>query len=178
MSIKSISDILTSYDDSEEIYSTEQKYKDKRRSKGRYSRDKSTFDFLYLVKNWEQIVGKMLSENTIPLRIRGSSLIIMTRHSIFSQELGLISQVIIDKIEKMYPMFKGKVKNIKFSHGKYTADEFNSTKDKIKNYKKEKKAHKFDPRAQQKRIKARQMFEDVEDDEMREILESLFVLKD
>lgn len=177
MSIKSISEILSAFDDKEEVYVTDNIEKRQRQNQGLYSRNKSTFDFLYLVKNWENIVGKMLSENTIPLRIRNSSLIIMTKHSIFSQELSLISPIIIKKIEEIYPMFKGQIKNIKFSHGSYSTEEFNNQKEKFVTPT-QKRMHKFDPRLQQKKIQAKELFKDVEDLEMKELLESLFILKD
>jgi hypothetical protein len=177
MSIRSLGDILTSSDDKEELYSTEQNKKNRRKKKGLYSRSDSTFDFLYLVKNWDKIVGKMLSENTIPLKVRNSSLIVMTKHSIFSQELSFMSQQIIDKIENLYPKFKGHIKSIKFSHGKFSSEEFNTVKKKISPTSKP-TSHKFDPKTQQKRLKAKEMFNDVEDEEIRELLETLYVLKD
>jgi hypothetical protein len=177
MSIRSLSDILTSSDDKEEIYSSEQYRRNKRKNKGLYTRSDSTFDFLYLVKNWDKIVGKMLSENTIPLKVRNSSLIVMTKHSIFSQELSFMSQQIIDNIERLYPKFKGHIKSIKFSHGKFSSDEFNTVKKKIDAPIKPKN-HKFDPKAQQKQLKAKEMFNDVEDEEIQAILERLYVLKD
>lgn len=177
MTIRSLSDILTSSDDKEEIYSAEQKSKNRRKNKGLYSRSDSTFDFLYLVKNWDKIVGKMLSENTIPLKVRNSSLIVMTKHSIFSQELSFMSQKIIDNIENLYPKFKGHIKSIKFSHGKFSSEEFNSVKKKVVTPKKN-TTHKFDPKLQQKKLKAKEMFNDVEDDEIKALLETLYVLKD
>lgn len=177
MSIRSLSDILTSSDDKEEIYSSEQYWRNKRKNKGLYSRSDSTFDFLYLVKNWDKIVGKMLSENTIPLKVRNSSLIVMTKHSIFSQELSFMSQQIIDNIENLYPKFKGHIKSIKFSHGKFSSEQFNTVKKKIDAPSKP-KTHKFDPKAQQKKLKAKEMFSDVEDEEIQAILERLYVLKD
>lgn len=175
--MRSLSDILASGDDSEELYSTEQKKRKQRKNKGLYSRGESTFDFIYLVKNWEKIVGKMLSENTIPLKVRNSSLIIMTKHSIFSQELGFMSQQIITRIEELYPKFKGHIKNIKFSHGKFSTEEFNKTKEFVAP-KKKIKSHKFDPKLQQKKIQAKDMFKDVEDEEIRSLLETLYILKD
>lgn len=177
MTIRSLSDILTSSDDKEEIYSSEQYRRNKRKDKGLYSRSDSTFDFLYLVKNWDKIVGKMLSENTIPLKVRNTSLIVMTKHSIFSQELSFMSQQIIDNIENLYPKFRGHIKSIKFSHGKFSSDEFNTVKKKVDAPAKPKN-HKFDPQAQQKKLKAKEMFSDVEDEEIQAILERLYILKD
>ncbi len=177
MSMRSLSDILASGDDTEELYSTEQKRRKQRKNKGLYSRGDSTFDFIYLVKNWEKIVGKMLSENTIPLKVKSSSLIIMTKHSIFSQELGFMSQQIISRIEELYPKFKGHIKNIKFSHGKFSTEEFNQTKQ-LARPKKEVKGHRFNPKLQQKKIEAKDMFKEVEDQEIRELLETLYILKD
>lgn len=177
MGIKTISDILSHMDEKTEVYKTDHEYYNKRKRRGIYSRNDGIFDFLFLVKNWEEIVGKMLSENTIPLRIKNNNLIIMTKHSIFSQELSLISPLIIQKIEENFPIFEGKIKNIKFSNGKYSADDFNTKKEKIKKTP-HKRLHRFDPNLQSKKLKAKEIFKDIDDEEMQEILERLFILKD
>lgn len=170
--LKSIAEILSSSKQDEEIYVSEKYRRKKRAQKGYYSRDEHLFDFIHLVNKWESIVGKMLADNTIPLKIRRSTLYILTKHSIFSSELSLMSQLIIAKIEKEFPYFSGKIKKISFSSGNYSSEEFNLikeethlTKEKVKP-----KPHPFDPKYRARVKEVEKMFSDVEDETIRKLL--------
>ena len=50
-----------------------------------------TFDFLELVKKWPDIIGPALSNVTSPLKIKGDSLIIMSKHASYSQNISFLS---------------------------------------------------------------------------------------
>jgi hypothetical protein len=170
--LKSISEILSSSSQEEEVYVSETYRRKKRAQKGFYSRDEHLFDFIHLVNKWDTIVGKMLADNTIPLKIRRSTLYILTKHSIFSSELSMMSQLIITKIEEQFPFFAGKIKKISFSSGNYSSEEFNLikeethlTKEKIKE-----KPHPFDPKYRARIQQVEKMFDDVEDDEIKKLL--------
>jgi hypothetical protein len=170
--IKSLAEILSSSNSDDELYISENYKRKKRAQKGYYSRKENLFDFIHLVNRWETIVGKMLADNTIPLKIKRSTLYILTKHSIFSQELSLMSQMIIQKIEESFPNFRGQIKKISFSSGNFSSDEFNKIK--VENHmepKKEKEApHPFDPKFRARKKQVEQMFDDVEDEEVKNLL--------
>ena len=113
---KSISEILSNKGNKEELYVSDQKKRKWRSNKGLYTKNKGTFDFIHLIKQWDQIVGKMMADNTIPLKIYKSSLIISAKHPIFAQELGFLAPMIIEKIHASFPELKSKVSKIKFSN--------------------------------------------------------------
>ena len=131
------------------------------------------FDFIHLVKKWDSIVGKMLADNTMPLKIKRSNLYILTKHSIFSTELSMMSPLIIQKIEQEFPYFKGQIKKISFSHGDFSAEEFKKLKEEapgvIKTLPK-KESHQFDPQFRARKQEVETMFSDVEDEEVRNLL--------
>ncbi|MCT4641681.1 MAG: DUF721 domain-containing protein [Bacteriovoracaceae bacterium] len=156
----------------ESAYENERNKHTRRQNKGIFSRHNGIFDFLYIIKNWESIVGKMLAENTIPLKIQQSSLIVLTKHSIFSQELGLMAPQILNKIETQYPKFKGQVKKIRFIHGKFSSNEFNEMKSNThrKAPSSIKEVHPFDPKYKAKMVKINKMFHDIEDDQIKQML--------
>lgn len=172
---KSLAEVLSSSNEKEEIYQSETLKRKYRANSGQYTKVPHMFDFIHLVKAWDEIVGKMLSENTIPLRIKNSQLYILTKHSIFSQELGFMAPLIIEKIDKLFPSFKGKIKKIRFSHGKFSAEEFNMMKSNTqKEVKSEKeKPHPFDPKFRMRKVQVQKMFEDIEDEEIKELLISI-----
>lgn len=177
--MRSLGEIFSQDDNSEELYSSDQRRRKSRANLGRFTRFAHTFDFIHLVKNWEKIVGTMLSQNTIPLKIKNNQLFILTKHAVFSQELSFMDQMIIKKIEEMFPAYKGKIKKVRFSTGNFSSDEFNQLQDKKKKQvnisKAQKGGHRFDPNFRNKKAKAEDFFSDIEDDEMRELLIQVYL---
>jgi len=172
---KSLAEVLSSSNEKEEIYQSETLKRKYRANNGKYTKIPHMFDFIHLVKGWEDIVGKMLSENTIPLRIKNQQLYILTKHSIFSQELGFMAPLIIEKIDKMFPSFNGKIKKIRFSHGKFSSEEFNMMKANTqkKEVQEKEKPHPFDPKYRMRKIQVEKMFEDIDDGEIKDLLISI-----
>lgn len=177
--MRSIGEILSQDDDSEELYSTDQRRRKGRAKLGRFTRNAHTFDFIHLVKNWEQIVGTMLSQNTIPLKIKNHNLFILTKHAVFSQELSFMDQMIIKKIEDLFPAFNGKIKKVRFSTGNFSSDEFNQFQSKKNTQagveKPQKQAHRFDPNYRKKKMHAEQIFSDIEDEEIKDLLIQVYL---
>lgn len=122
--LKSLFDIFGHDDTKKEIYLSDQKKRYWRSQKGVYSRTKGLFNFLQLIKSWEDIVGEMMAKNTIPLKIKNKTLYINTKHAIFSQELGFLAPEILQKIKKKFPELTDKVQYIKFSHSNLSARSF------------------------------------------------------
>ncbi|MEX0798359.1 MAG: DUF721 domain-containing protein [Bacteriovoracaceae bacterium] len=175
---KSLGDLLAQPDKGEEIYLSDQKKRYKRRQKGYFSKEGNAFDFIYLIRSWDKIVGKMMAQNTIPHKIMKSTLIVMTKHSVFAHELSFMGPQIIEKIEENIPDLRGRIAKIKFSHANYSWDEFQKA-----NFQKTnrpagaRKLHPFSPQYQLKLKRANELFEDIEDQEVKELLTALFMEK-
>lgn len=174
-SIKSLKDFLANdlERSQKEVYTTDQKKRYYRQKLGLYSRQNDCFDFIHLVQSWEDIVGGMLASNTIPLKIKNGQLIVLTKHAIFSQELGFMAPVILDKISQRFPNFKDQAKKIKF----VTSEKYFNTPIKQEPVKQNatKNAHAFSPTYQRKKIMAQKEFSEIEDDELKELLISLYL---
>lgn len=174
-SLKSLKDFLAtdSHGSQKEVYTTDQKRRYYRQKLGLYSRQNDCFDFIHLVQSWEDIVGGMLASNTIPLKVKNRQLIVLTKHAIFSQELGFMAPAILEKISQRFPNFKDQAKKIKF----VTSEKYFSTP--IKQGPAPKKAtanaHAFSPTFQRKKVMAQKEFSHIEDEELKELLISLYL---
>lgn len=69
-----------------------------------------------LARNWESLVGPVLSEHSMPKLFQSNALVIETNHSAYSQEILFQSQKIIDFIHK-HSHFKS-IKTIRCNIGK------------------------------------------------------------
>ena len=175
---KSLGDLLAQSSDDEEVYSSDQRKRQWRAKNGRFSRTQGCFDFIYLIRSWDKIVGDLMAKNTIPHKIMRSTLLVMTKHSIFAQELSFMGPQIIQKIEENIPELKGKITKIKFSHANYSWDEFKNAKfEKTRERKARPKLHPHSPQYKLKMKKAQETFHDIEDDEVKKLLTSLFMDK-
>lgn len=173
---KSIGELLAQPDTEEEVYTSEKRRRYARAQKGWYSRSGHTFDFIYLIRKWDQIVGKLLAQNTIPHKIIKNTLIIMTKHSVFASELSFMGPQIIQKIEEHVPELEGKIKKVKFSHANYSWEEFQNASFQKANKKPQvQKLHPFSPEFRIRKAKAQKLFSDIEDEEIKELLEKLFI---
>ena len=102
----------------------------------------------------------------------------MTKHSIFAQELSFMGPQIIQKIEENIPELKGKIQKIKFSHANFSWDEFkNSQFQKASKRPAKPKLHPHSPHYKLKMKRAQETFSDIEDEEVKELLTSLFMDK-
>ncbi len=64
-----------------------------------------------IFNHWEEIVGKEIAKNAKPERIKGKTLYLLTKSPIWANELNLLSQSIISKINQFAD--KELVKDIK-----------------------------------------------------------------
>jgi hypothetical protein len=170
--IRTLADILSRDDDEQEVYHTDQSLRNQRAKQGFFTAKAHSFDFLHLIKCWKDIVGPMLAQNTIPLKIKAGQLYVLTKHSVFAQELSFVDQVIIEKIKKDFPSFEKQIEKIRYITGNFSAEEFNRHPNKkaANDLSQKKQPHPFDPIYRQKLLKAQSFFADVEDSEMRELL--------
>lgn len=172
---KTLSDFLSGQVSQKEIYTSDQERNKKRKNRGYYSRSSDCFDFIFLINNWENIVGKMLGENSIPQKLQKGTLIVITKHPVFNQELNMMSQDILEKIKEKIPSLKNHVKRIKFSNANYSANDFINSSKKKESNKPTTNGHKFSPEFRAKKAKANSLFEDIEDPEVKELLTNLFL---
>ena len=176
--VKSLGEFFSSESKNEDnnLYPEDIKMKKRKFAKGTFSKSSDCFDFIRLLSSWPLIVGKLLSENTIPQKLVRGTLFIASRHQVFASELMHISQSIILKIEKDIPKLQGKIRRLKFIHSEKI---FIQQKRVIKQQNvPEKNFHRFDPKAILKEEHAKSMFKHIEDEELREILVALKVSSD
>ena len=131
-----------------------------------------TFDFLELVKKWPEIIGTGLSTVTSPLKIKGDSLIIMSKHGSYSQNISFLSEEIKQKIFVLFPQLKPVIKKLNFQ----TQESF-FNQIKVEEEKKAvvPKLHQQDPRYKLAKAEAERIFADVEDPELKTVLISIFI---
>jgi hypothetical protein len=132
-----------------------------------------TFDFLDLIKKWPQIVGTKLAATTSPLKIKGDSLFIITGHSSFSQELSFSSELIKTAVFKQFPQLKGIINRLAFQ----TQESFFTQRDQLSKAEAPltKRLHPQSPHYKILRAQANEVFGHITDDELREMLISLFI---
>lgn len=131
-----------------------------------------TFDFLELVKKWPEIIGEALSSVTSPLKIKGDSLIIMSKHASYSQNISFLSEEIKQKIFHLFPQLKPVIKKLNFQ----TQESYFNQKDDSEEQKKVvQKLHPQDPRVKLLKLEAERLFGDIEDEELRQLMTSIFI---
>lgn len=165
---------------SKSLNSDPEREKEKKRSKAKGIYAKDSFDFLHLVRNWGEIVGENLSKNTSPLKIHFKSLIILTKHSIYSNELNFISRALLQKIFDKYPSLIGKINKIQFQTGseyfkeKITNKEEQLLSDIEKNNQRS-LYHPMSPEYQRLKAEAEEYLGHIDDPELRESMIKLFI---
>lgn len=78
------------------------------------SQASSAFDFLDLIAQWPLIVGQQMANHSIPLKLINKNLTLLTDHPTYSQSLKLLETMLIEKIEKTFPVLKSKIHKIHF----------------------------------------------------------------
>ncbi|GAB4020599.1 MAG: hypothetical protein Fur0010_23270 [Bdellovibrio sp.] len=73
-----------------------------------------SFDFIDLIARWSEIVGNHMADHSIPLKLTNKNLTLLTDHPTYSQSLKLLEQMLIEKIEKIFPELFGKIQKIQF----------------------------------------------------------------
>lgn len=132
-----------------------------------------TFDFLDLVQKWPEIIGPAMSKVTSPLKIKGDSLIIMSKHASYSQNISFLSEEIKQKIFVLFPELKPVIKKLNFQTQE---SYFNEQKVQAEAVKTEpKKFHPQDPKYKMLKLEADRLFADVADPELKNILISIFI---
>lgn len=135
-------------------------------------------DFVQLINTWENVVGTKLSEHTAPLKIKHRTLIVLTDHPAYSQELSFLGPQIIKKIITLLPEMKKLITNISFQ---LNQQHFKTRKKQIELINEKRSTaqaityHQFDPKVIALKKRADEMFQDIEDLEVKEHLISIFL---
>jgi hypothetical protein len=132
-----------------------------------------TFDFLNLIEKWPSIVGPKLALVTCPLKIKFDSLFIITKHSIFSQELSFLSEEIKKEIFKIFPHLNKVITKLVFQ----TQESFFQQKEESLLSKKElvNKLHPQSPLYRIRKNQAEKIFNEIDDNEIKKLLTSIFI---
>ncbi len=173
---KSLSDLLAKDPEQKEVYLSESKRREARKQRGFYTKTPSTFDFIFLIKCWGEIVGELMGKNSLPLRIKFDTLYIATKHAVFSQEMGFLSQDIIKKIEERFQSLDGKIKKIKFTNNEFLFEQKKAQAPKTKqDIKKSPSLHPYSPEYKRRNFLAEELFKDIEDEEVKKILKDFYL---
>ncbi len=132
-----------------------------------------TFDFLELIKKWPIIVGPKMAPFTSPLRLKHDSLFIITKHSIYSQELSFLAEPIKGEIFKVFPKLKNIIKKLVFQTQENFFEERLSQKETQETL--TNKLHPQSPQYKLYRIEAERLFNEIPDRELREIMISIYI---
>lgn len=131
-----------------------------------------TFDFLELVKKWPEIIGPALANVTSPLKIKGDSLIIMSKHASYSQNISFLSEEIKLKIFALLPALKPIIKKLNFLTQESFFDHVQTEEAKKITTP---KMHPQDPRFKIIKMEAERLFADIPDEELRTIMISIYI---
>lgn len=140
------------------------------------------FDFLKLVHHWPGIVGRKLSQQTLPLKIQNRKLFIMTSHSLYAQELQYLEQDIIKKMLTLFPNLKNQIKSIRFqatAHFEVIKSEQAANRERKEIASKtleDVEFHNFDPQYIQVKEKVKAELPTIDDQELSALLEEVNIL--
>jgi hypothetical protein len=131
-----------------------------------------TFDFLSLVKSWPAIIGDKMAAVTSPLKIKGDTLIILSKHASYSQNISFLSEEIKVKIFQLFPELRKIIRKLNFQ----TQESFFSSSPENDEKKKSIQIfHPQDPRFKALRLEAERIFSDICDPDLKKILISIYI---
>jgi mevalonate kinase len=137
-----------------------------------------SFDFLSLIKAWKEIAGDKLSQHTIPLKNQNGTLLILSNHSAFANELSYMELPLKKKIFARFPNLEKSILNIKFivdsTHFTKQYNQFALPSEKVKKQN-ENLLHPFSPEYRRLKKEAEEMFGEVNDQEIKDRLISLYI---
>ncbi len=133
------------------------------------------FNFIELIKIWPEIVGNKIAEHTIPLKNTHNTLVILSNHSVFVQELSFMEVELRKKILIKFPNLAGSIKQLKF----IVDSDYFQTQKKFQQVTVTKKSkyeppHPFSPEFKKLKIEAEQAMKDIEDPDLKKNLISLY----
>ena len=137
-----------------------------------------SFDFLSLIKAWTEIAGEKLSEHTVPLKNQNGTLIILSNHSAFANELSYMELPLKKKIFSKFPSLEKSIISIKFIvDSTHFNQQYSQFVEPIKQQEKRKNEglHPLSPLFRKLKKEADELFKNIDDLEMRSHLISLYI---
>lgn len=133
------------------------------------------FNFIELIKIWPNIVGSKIAEHTIPLKNTYNTLVILSNHSVFAQELSFMEVELRRKILLKFPTLSQSIKKLKF----IVDSEYFQTQKKFQEKTTDKKSkfvapHPFSPEFKKLKNDAEELMKDIEDPDLKKVLISLY----
>lgn len=137
-----------------------------------------SFDFLKLIEKWPEIVGAKLAQETTPLKNRYKTLTVLTRHAAFSQQISFMEEILKKKIIQVFPSLTGKIDRINFQCNPQAFHEQVQRVQKMGMAPVEEKKpiiHPFSPEYKKLKREADEIFNHVDDEQMKESLFNLYL---
>lgn len=131
-----------------------------------------TFDFFDLIKAWPDLVGPKLATVTSPLKIGNGTLFVISAHAAFSDTLSYTTPMILEKIFIQFPNLKKVIKGISYQ----TQEGF--FKQRVEQQATQSQAPKLHPQSPKYKLlklEAEKLFQDVEDQEVKASLISIYI---
>ncbi len=135
------------------------------------------FDSRLLIKQWPFVVGEKLAQVTLPLKDRRKTLLILSSHAIYSQELKFMEMAILDKIFSLLPKFKRKIQRMSFQTNESLFEEKKKQFSHVIE-KKEKDSCTIHPQSPEYKIykkEAENISLNIDDRELRDLVISLYI---
>lgn len=135
-----------------------------------------SFDFLALIRSWPEIAGPKLSEHTIPLKNQNGTLMILSNHSAFANELSFMELPLKKKIFDKFPNLSKSIFSLKFIvDTTHFEEQYKRFAPAVQNAKEEFKLHPHSPEFKMLKKEATILFEQITDLEIKEKMISLYI---
>jgi hypothetical protein len=146
------------------------------KSKSSKHKVSDSFDFLALIKAWPEIAGAKLAEHTIPLKNQNGTLIVLSNHSAFANELSFMELPLKRKIFDKFPKLEKNILSIKFIvDSTYFSKQYDQFVYSNEQKKEQNSLHPLSPEYRKLKKEADMEFADIEDAEMKAQLSSLYI---
>jgi hypothetical protein len=135
-----------------------------------------SFDFLALIRSWPEIAGDKLSEHTIPLKNQNGTLMILSNHSAFANELSFMELPLKKKIFAKFPNLTNSIHALKFIvDTTHFEEQYNRFVVTAKEKKEVFTLHPHSPEFKKLKKEASMLFEEISDPELKENFISLYM---
>ncbi len=145
-----------------------------RKMNGRFSKDSSLDEFIHLLQNWENILGKM-GKVTLPLKVTKETLYIISDHPSYSLEIKKNEKSILSKIQRNYPFIGRHLKYTKIQTSKVPILRRQPQEENSQSTMEQDKFHRFSPQYKALKNKAKNLSESIDDEELKEIFENMVI---
>jgi hypothetical protein len=140
------------------------------------SRSSDSFDFLALIRSWPEIAGAKLSEHTIPLKNQNGTLLILSNHSAFANELSFMELPLKKKIFLKFPSLTNSIFSLKFVvDTTHFEEQYKRFATPSKEIKEQNMLHPHSPEFKKLKKEAQVFFDQVTDDELKDKMISLYI---